>query len=80
MSSLFKVPLTKIIDIKPHSNADSLELATVYGFQVIVKKGMYKVGDLVVYVPVRSIVLNGFLKTIFQINITPTLIDFLPPL
>lgn len=51
----YKVPLTTITDIKPHDNADRLEFAIVYGFQVIVKKGDYKVGDQVLYVPIDSI-------------------------
>lgn len=52
---VYKVPLTNILEITPHSNAERLELATVYGFQVIVKKGQYKKGDVVVYVPIDSI-------------------------
>lgn len=51
----FKVPLTTITDIKPHDNAHSLEVAIVYGFQVIVKKDSYKVGNKVLYVPIDSI-------------------------
>lgn len=51
----YKVPLTNILDISPHNNADSLEVATVYGFQVIVKKGQYRAGDAVVYIPIDSI-------------------------
>lgn len=50
-----KVFLTTILDIQPHSGADKLELATVYGFQVIVKKGQYAVGDRIIYVPIDSL-------------------------
>lgn len=53
--STYKVPLTSILRIEPHPNADLLEIATVYGFQVIIKKGSYKVGDEVIYVPIDSI-------------------------
>lgn len=53
--STYKVPLTTILEINPHNNAHSLEVATVYGFQVIVKKGQYKPGDNVVYIPIDSI-------------------------
>lgn len=52
--SLFKVPLTKILAINPHGNAERLEVATVYGFQVIVRKDTYKVGDEVIYIPIDS--------------------------
>lgn len=55
MSDDYKVPLTTILDIQPHNNSHSLEIATVYGFQVIVRKDRYKVGDIVVYVPIDSI-------------------------
>lgn len=51
----YKVPLTKIKEIKPHPNADALEFAIVYGFEVIVKKGQYKDGDELIYVPIDSI-------------------------
>lgn len=53
--SLFKVPLTTILSISPHPNADRLELASVYGFQVIVQKDKYRAGDKIVYIPVDSI-------------------------
>ena len=50
MSSLL-VPVTVIEAITPHSNADVLELAHVLGWQPVVKKGEYHVGDRVVYFP-----------------------------
>lgn len=53
--STYKVPYTSILDIQPHNNAERLEVATVYGFQVIVSKGRYKVGDKTVYIPIDSI-------------------------
>lgn len=53
--STFKVPLTTIREILPHGNAERLEIAVVYGFQVIVQKGAYKAGDAVLYVPIDSL-------------------------
>lgn len=53
--SIYKVPLTSILEITPHNNAERLEIATVYGFQVVVGKGRYKAGDAVVYVPIDSL-------------------------
>jgi RNA ligase (TIGR02306 family) len=44
-----------ISDIKTHPNADLLELATVCGFQTVVRKGEFKVGDKCVYVKSDSI-------------------------
>lgn len=55
MSSEYKVPVTKILEIKEHSNAASLEFAVVYGFNVIVRKGEYKAGDIVIYIPIDSV-------------------------
>jgi RNA ligase (TIGR02306 family) len=42
--------IQRITKISEHTNADSLELATVLGWQVVVKKGEYKVDDLAIYV------------------------------
>jgi len=53
--SEFKCPLTTIIEIFEHPNANALEYAKVYDFNVIVRKGQYKVGDAVIYVPIDSI-------------------------
>jgi hypothetical protein len=38
--------IQKIIDIKPIEGADAVELAFVLGWQVVVKKGEFKVGDI----------------------------------
>lgn len=53
--SLYKVPLTRILRIENHPNADRLEIATVYGFQVVVQKNKYRVGDVIIYIPIDSI-------------------------
>lgn len=53
--SEYKVPLTTIVSVGPHSNAERLEVATVYGFQVIVQKDKYKAGDRVIYIPIDSL-------------------------
>ena len=45
-----------IKSIKNHSNADSLELAEVLGWQTVVKKGIHKEGDKVVFVTIDTIV------------------------
>lgn len=47
--------IRQVAEIKPHTNADSLELAIVDGWQCIVRKGEFKVGDLVVYFEVDSV-------------------------
>ena len=47
--STIKVEVTPINEVRPHPNADALELATVGGWQMCVKKGVYHNGDPVVY-------------------------------
>lgn len=42
--------IQKIKNIRPHTNSDNLELADVLGWQVVVKKNEFKVGDLCVYI------------------------------
>lgn len=61
----YKVPYTTILDIQPHGNADKLSIATVYGFQVVVSKGKYKVGDKAVYIPIDSILPVNIEEAIF---------------
>jgi RNA ligase (TIGR02306 family) len=51
----FKVPYTKILEILPHPNAERLEYAKVYDFNVIVQKNKYKPGDFIFYAPIDSV-------------------------
>jgi RNA ligase (TIGR02306 family) len=50
MSTLV-VKVTTVDEIKPHDNADALEIAIVGGWQCVVPKGEYRAGDMVVYFP-----------------------------
>lgn len=63
--SEFKVPLTTIKEILPHDNADSLELAKCYDFEIVVRKNMYKVGDPVIFIPPDSILPQELENKIF---------------
>ncbi|KAN0027908.1 hypothetical protein ACTFIV_009734 [Dictyostelium citrinum] len=45
----------KILKLEPIVGADVIEIATVLGWRVVVKKGLYKVGDPVVYCEIDSI-------------------------
>ena len=47
--------IRQIYEIKPHTNADALELAIVDGWQCVVKKGEFLPGDLVIYFEVDSV-------------------------
>lgn len=54
MSSLV-VKAVRIDEIKPHPNADKLELAILGQWQLVVGLGQYKAGDLLVFVPPDAI-------------------------
>jgi len=55
MSSSLLVPVTTIEKILPHNNADSLELAQVLGWQLVVRRGEYQEGDRIVYFPIDTV-------------------------
>ena len=47
--------IQKILDLQPIAGADKIEVATVLGWQCVVKKGEFQVGDLCVYFEIDSI-------------------------
>lgn len=47
--------IEKIQNIRVHPNAEALELATIKGWQICVKKNEFKTGDLCVFVTVDSV-------------------------
>jgi RNA ligase (TIGR02306 family) len=53
--SKFDVQVRQIAEITPHPNADKLECARVEGYQVLIPKGRYKAGDLIVYLPEAAV-------------------------
>lgn len=50
------VEVRKINAVRPHPNADRLELAFIGGWQCVVPKGKYIGGELVTYIPTDSII------------------------
>jgi hypothetical protein len=56
MLSTHQVKVVKIEALLPHTNADSLNIVMVGGYQCIVKKDAFKVGDLAVYIQPESVV------------------------
>ena len=46
--------IRRIADIQPIKDADAIEVATIDGWKVVVKKGEYSVGNLVVYLEIDS--------------------------
>lgn len=53
------VTLREVFDISPIEGADVIELAHIDGWQVVVKKGEFKVGDLGVYFEIDSLIPIG---------------------
>ena len=47
--------IQKIKALEPIEGADAIEIARVLGWQLVVKKGEFKIGDLMVYVEIDSI-------------------------
>jgi len=47
--------IQRITDIQPIPDADAIEVASVLGWKVVVKKGEYQVGDLAVYLEIDSV-------------------------
>lgn len=48
--------IENITELKPHPNADRLELATVKGWQAVVRKGDFEAGQAVVFIVIDTIV------------------------
>ncbi len=48
--------IRKISDIQPIPGADSIEVATVDGWKVVIRKGEFKVGDHAIYCEVDSLI------------------------
>src|SRR5574344_2362959 len=47
--------IQKIKNIQPIVDADKIEVATILGWTVVVQKNLYKIGDLVCYVEIDSL-------------------------
>jgi len=55
-NSTHRVNVVRIEEILPHPNADTLGIVYIGGYQCVVKKDAYKVGDLAIYVQPDTIV------------------------
>jgi RNA ligase (TIGR02306 family) len=61
--SEFKVEVVKINSVIPHPNADRLDLVMFegMGYQVVIAKGKFQVGDLAYYFPIDSVIPDLYL-------------------
>lgn len=53
---MFEVRIVRVGPLKKHENADTLSIARVYDYPVIVRTGDFVEGDLAAYVPVDAVV------------------------
>lgn len=58
MSERKLASVRRIADIQPIDGADAIEVATIDGWKVVVKKGEFTIGDLAVYIEIDSWVPN----------------------
>lgn len=61
--SEFKVEVVQISSVVPHPNADRLDLVMFagMGYQVVIAKGKFKVGNLAYYFPIDSVIPDRYL-------------------
>lgn len=59
-----EVPIVRVSHIDPIPNADNIETVHAFGFRSIARKGEFKVGSLVAYIPEQAIVPDWLLKKI----------------
>lgn len=57
----FIVEVCEVAEVKPHPNADRLDVIRVKGWEVITQRGTYKVGDRVTYFPPDTIMPKDFI-------------------
>lgn len=61
--SSFTVTL-ETVEVRPHPNADRLELARVGLFDAVVGKDQFKTGDIVLYIPEQAILPEGLIQAL----------------
>lgn len=56
IKSEFEIRKVTIGEVRPHPNADKLEVTQVGGYPVVIRKGEYNPGDKAIYLPIDSLV------------------------
>jgi RNA ligase (TIGR02306 family) len=62
--STFSVEAFEIAEILPHGNADALELARIGGYHSVVRKGEFRKGGLVLFIPPDAILPDELMKEV----------------
>lgn len=64
--SEFKCCYTTIRDIQKHPNPEVLRLsiATVFGFQIVIPKDRYQIGDVILYIPIDAVFKDELFETL----------------
>src|SRR5271157_613959 len=63
--STLRVPITTIKSLKKHPNAEKLEIAKCFDYEVVVQSGKFHTGQVVVYVPVGAILSDWLEDLVF---------------
>lgn len=63
--STLEVPVVAVEEVKPHPNADRLDLARVGGWWCVVGKGEFTQGSPAVYIPIDSVLPQDLEDTLF---------------
>lgn len=56
MKEHHRINVIRINEVRKHPNADRLEIVPIEGYQAVVAKGQFQVGDLAYYIPPDSVV------------------------
>lgn len=60
----FEVVVRRLTDVKPHENADRLDIGQVDGYEFIIPKDKHQPGDLGVYIPEASILPDSIIEEV----------------
>lgn len=60
--SSFAVNILRLDAVETHPDANSLDIATIGGYQAVVKKEQFRTGDLVAYIPEAAVLPTDLLK------------------
>lgn len=60
----FSVPVLPVLSVRPHPDADRLDLVTIRGYECVVQKGQFEPGELCLYIPEQAILPEWLMRRI----------------